>query len=131
MPHQTTITVRFTDLDPYNHVNHARYLSYFESARIEALDEMGFGMADLANNDLRIVLTEVSMRFLRPASLHDQLTITTWVKEVGRASSRWQQQAHCADLAVVELELKAAFTDHQGRPHRAPTGFAEAAQRFQ
>ena len=36
MAHETTIAVRFSELDPYGHVNHAVYLTYFEQARCEA-----------------------------------------------------------------------------------------------
>ena len=37
-PHVTAIKVRFTELDPYGHVNHAQYISYFEHGRTEARD---------------------------------------------------------------------------------------------
>ena len=40
----TTIKVRFHELDPYGHVNHGVYLNYFEAARIEVLDAVGFGL---------------------------------------------------------------------------------------
>ena len=36
--HRTTIRVRFYELDPYNHVNHSVYVSYFESARVEFVE---------------------------------------------------------------------------------------------
>ena len=34
--HETTIHVRWGELDPYRHVNHATYLSYLEHARVAA-----------------------------------------------------------------------------------------------
>ena len=43
--HRTTIRVRFYELDPYNHVNHSVYVSYFESARVELLAEAGYGVS--------------------------------------------------------------------------------------
>jgi YbgC/YbaW family acyl-CoA thioester hydrolase len=130
VPHATTITVRFADLDPYNHVNHARYLTYFESARIEMLDEMGFGMDQMQRQGYQIVLVDLTARFHSPATLHDRLVITTSVGEVRRVSSRWTQEAKRVDDLVASIDVTAAFTDLDGRPTRVPDGFAESARRF-
>ena len=96
------MTVRFGDLDPYNHVNHARYLTYFESARIELLEEIGFGMGVLEDLGVQIVLVEVS------------------------ATARWRQEAHRSEELIASADVRAAFTDLAGRPTRPPAGFAGA-----
>ncbi len=127
--HETTITVRFADLDPYDHVNHARYLTYFESARVEMLDSVGYGMLRMKREGFQIVLVEVSVRFHATASLHDRLTITTELLESGRASTRWRQQARVDEQLIAELEARAAFAGPDGRPIRPPTGFTEAIAR--
>ncbi len=128
MPHTTDIVVRFGDLDPYDHVNHARYFTYFESARIELLDEMGYGMDVMKRAGFQIVLVEVTASFVTPATLHDRLQVTTRVVDVKRATSLWRQEARRNGELVATLDVKAAFTDLDGRPTRAPHGFAEAAQ---
>lgn len=130
MSHVTTIKVRFGDLDPYDHVNHARYFTYFESARIEMLDEMGFGMDVMKRMGFQIVLVEVTAGFHRAAELHDVLQIETEVLEVKRATTRWRQIARRSGDVVTTLEVRAAFTDLDGRPSRPPEGFAPAADRF-
>lgn len=129
MAHTTTITVRFADLDPYDHVNHARYLTYFESARVEMLDSVGYGMVRMKQEGFQIVLVEVSVRFHATASLHDELTVSTALLEGGRASTRWRQDARLGGRLIAELEARAAFTDPEGRPIRPPVGFAEAVAR--
>lgn len=128
--HRTEMVVRFGDLDPYDHVNHARYFTYFESARVELLEEVGFGMDQMKRRGLQIVLVEVTARFHVPAVLHDRLTITTGVVEVARSTTRWRQEASRGDELVASLEVRAAFTDAGGRPIRVPEGFAEAASRY-
>lgn len=130
MPHTTTITVRFADLDPYDHVNHARYLTYFESARIEMLAEMGFGMDAMKRDGFQIVLVELTAGFHVPATLHDRLDITTTVGEIKRSTSHWTQEASRGGELVASLAVKAAFTDRHGRPIRAPEGLAEAASGY-
>ncbi len=130
MNHVTSIKVRFGDLDPYDHVNHARYLTYFESARIEMLDEIGFGMGRMKELGFQIVLVEITAGFHLAAGLHDLLTITTEVREVKRATTRWRQEARRSDQLVATLDVRAAFTDREGRPSRPPVGFVEAAGRY-
>jgi acyl-CoA thioester hydrolase len=130
MSHTSTIKVRFGDLDPYDHVNHARYLTYFESARIELLDEIGFGMDVMKRLGFQIVLVEITAGFHAAAGLHDVLAITTDVHEVRRATTRWRQEARRGDQLVATLDVRAAFTDLDGRPSRPPPGFAEAASRY-
>lgn len=130
MPHVTTIVVRFADLDPYDHVNHARYLTYFESARIEMLDEMGYGMAAMKRDGFQIVLVELTARFHAPATFHDRLEITTSVGEIRRSTTSWSQAARLGETPMASLDVKAAFTNREGRPIRAPEGFAAAAERF-
>lgn len=126
MAYESVVRARFSDLDPYNHVNHARYLSYFEMARVDLLDEMGFSMDHLAEMGLQIVLVEARVRYYAPARLGDTIGITTEVEEVRRASTRWRQTARVGSEPVATLEIKAAFTDAGGKPQRTPGGFSEA-----
>lgn len=125
--HRTTTVVRFADLDPWGHVNHARYLTYFESARIELLDAIGFGIMEMASTGRQIVLVELTARYHAASNLHDRLDITTRVESVERATTSWHQDAHCDGAPVASLDLRAAFIDLAGRPARPPQGFIDAA----
>lgn len=124
--HRARITVRFSDLDPWGHVNHARYLSYFESARIELLEQIGFGILVMGGIGRQIVLVELTAKYHAASNLHDVLEIATSVGNVRRATSHWHQEAHCDGAPVASLDIRAAFTDLQGRPARPPDGFAAA-----
>lgn len=122
----TEIRVRFYELDPYNHVNHTAYLGYFETARVEALAAAGFGLDVMKEQGFQIVLVEVTARFVKPATLHETLTITTEVVEIARSTSRWHQDMRRGDDLIATLDVRAAFTDLEGKPVRAPAGFVEA-----
>ncbi|HKX76525.1 MAG TPA: thioesterase family protein [Acidimicrobiia bacterium] len=120
------VRVRFYELDPYNHVNHTAYLGYFEAARVEALAAAGFGLDVMKEEGFQIVLVEVTARFVKPATLHDDLVIDTEVVEIARSTSRWRQEMRRGEDLIATLEVKAAFTDLDGRPVRAPAGFQQA-----
>ena len=57
--HSTSIVPRFGELDPYNHVNHAAYVAYFEAARCVALADIGMALPDLSDRGIQIVVTNL------------------------------------------------------------------------
>jgi acyl-CoA thioester hydrolase len=122
----TTIRVRFHELDPYGHVNHGIYLNYFEHARIERLDEVGFGLDRLRELGFALVVVEAHVKFLRPAVAGDVLTVDSEVVDVRPASSRWQQRLRRGDELLAMNQVRAAITDLSGRPTAAPAGLVEA-----
>lgn len=127
--HTTSLKVRFYELDPYNHVNHTNYFSYFETARIEYLTDMGWGMDVMKEQGTQIVVVDMQARFQAAALFGEKLTVYTWVAEVARVRSTWSQIITRGDDEVVaKLTITAAFTDLTGRPRRVPDEFAELAQ---
>lgn len=128
MPHTTNVQVRFYELDPYDHVNHAVYFSYFETARIEALASVGYDLTRLKEEGFHLVVSDVRARFHRPAVYGEILEITSSLVESKRVTSRWRQETRSGGELVAALELTGAITDGTGRPRRAPAGFLEAIE---
>lgn len=127
--HTTSLKVRFYELDPYDHVNHTNYFSYFETARIEYLTDLGWGLDVLKRDGFQLVVVEIAARFLAAARYGQELTIRTWVEEVGRVKSTWRQTMHRGeDEEVARITITAAFTDLDGRPRRIPPEFIEQVQ---
>lgn len=124
--HTTDVKVRFNELDTYGHVNHAIYLTYFETARIEALASIGCGLDRLQSDGFHLVVVDVHVRYARPATLGHVLTVETEVTEMGTASSRWRQRINRDGDLIASLELRGAFTNRDGRPHRIPDEYLEA-----
>ena len=114
------VRVRFHELDPNGHVNHGVYANYFETARIELLERLGFGPAVLAARGVHLVVVELRIRFRRPALAGDDLRIETTIAQVGRASSWWHQSLRRDDQVLAEAEVRSGATDGRGRPCRAP-----------
>lgn len=120
MPHVTDLKVRFSELDPYAHVNHAAYVTYFEVARTEALVDCGRALEDVAAKGIQFVVTEIEVKFKKPAVQGDVLEIDTWINEIGRASTRWSQRIRRGDEVLVTEELRVAIANDKGRPTRPP-----------
>ena len=62
------IKVRYSDLDAQWHVNHTRFLTYIEQARLEYLQHLGLfdGKSFL---DLRVIIADVHVLYIEPLVL--------------------------------------------------------------
>lgn len=120
MPHSTTLKVRFAEIDPYGHVNHAVYVSYFEVARTEALTDCGVAIQDMATRGYQLVVSRIDVRYKRPAVAGDTLTVETSIAKLKRASGTWRQRIMRGDEELVVAEVTAGVTDTNGRPTRPP-----------
>jgi acyl-CoA thioester hydrolase len=127
--HVTSVKVRFYELDPYDHVNHTNYFSYFETARIEYLTEMGWALDKLKSEGFQLVVVEIEARFMAAARYGQELTISTWVEDAGRVKSVWRQiMTRGEDEEIARIKVTAAFTDLDGRPRRIPPEFIAQMQ---
>ncbi|MCJ7725157.1 MAG: acyl-CoA thioesterase [Acidimicrobiia bacterium] len=126
--YETTIHVRWGELDPYHHVNHATYLSYLEHARVAALESIGWGMDRITETSHQVVVVRVDVRFRRPAEGGDELVVETSLAELRGASSIWRQRIVRGQDLILEADVTAACTDLGGRPARTPAPFQEALE---
>ena len=130
--HRTTITPRFGELDPYNHVNHAAYIAYFEAARCVALDDIDMSLSDLSDRGFQIVVTKLEVQFRQPATARDSLVVETQIQEMKRVSSNWRQQIlRESDRAVlVEAQITMGISDANGKPTRPPEDLNQSLSRL-
>lgn len=124
--HQTTIRVRWGELDPYNHVNHAVYSSYLEHARVETLEQVHSGMDPLTASGVRVVVVRSDVRFRAPATAGDVLVVTTGLREIGAATMIWRQVIDRDDVRIVEADIHTATIGEDGRPIRIPPALRAA-----
>lgn len=129
-PHTMQLRVRFYELDPYNHVNHSVYVQYFETARVELLDQVGFSLASMRRDGLSIVVSEINTKFIAAAEESDVLTIETEVLEFRRVTSKWRQRILRGDELIATQELRAAMITLGGKPTRFPPEMLEVMKPF-
>ena len=125
--HRSPLRVRFSELDPYAHVNHTVYLVYFEAGRVEAMLDVGVDLASLREEGWQLVVVDLHIRYRTPAVANEQLVVETELVELAGASTRWRQRVVRADGGEVlcEAELRIAVTDERGRPRRVPPALRE------
>lgn len=132
--HLTPLSVRFGELDPYSHVNHAVYVAWCEAGRSEALSDAGVSLESMATRGVQIVVTDLHVRYKRSAVAGDRVVVETWISELGGVRSTWTQRVvrNSADggepEVLIELEVRAGSTDANGRPLRFPPEIRAALQ---
>ena len=131
MAHRLDIDVRFYELDPYNHVNHAVYIQYFETARIALLADAGYTLQGMMDDGVLILVTHIDTRFLKPAEGGDHLVVETEVLGYTRVMTNWRQRLMRGDEMLVKQKLSAAVTNLDGRPLRFPRDMIEALRPYQ
>jgi acyl-CoA thioester hydrolase len=131
MAHRLDIDVRFYELDPYNHVNHAVYIQYFETARIAVLADAGYTLQGMMEDGVLILVTQIDTKFLKPAAGGDHLVVETEVLGYTRVMTNWRQRLMRGDEVLVDQKLSAAVTNLEGRPLRFPRAMIEALRPYQ
>lgn len=96
------IEVRYGDLDPQGHVNNAKYLTYFEQARVAYWIDMGFFSKDQSFMELGVILADVHLTYLEPVYFGQNIKVGVHVARLGNKSMTWEQN-------VMEVETGKEF----------------------
>jgi acyl-CoA thioester hydrolase len=127
------LRVYWEDTDAGGVVFYANYLKFFERARTEWLRSLGHEQERLRlASGAMFVVTETSLRYLRPARLDDLLVVSVDVKHAGRAQmtiaqQAWRRSAAGADELLTEGTIRIGCVDAGTfRPQRIPMTIAQA-----
>ena len=86
------IRVYYEDTDAAGVVYHSNYLKYMERARTEWLRKLGFSQEVLREETGNIiVVSEMDIKFVRPAKLDDMLEVNSVLIKVTGASFLFEQ----------------------------------------
>ncbi len=133
--HLYAVRVYYEDTDLSGITYHANYLRWFERARSDLLRLLGIDQrAAIESGEGAYALSEVNLKYLRPARLDDDVVIETRCTELGAASCRMHQIARRIGARngedLCEANLRVGFITLDGRPRRQPAAWRAAFQTF-
>lgn len=134
--HLYAVRVYYEDTDLSGITYHANYLRWFERARSDLLRLLGIDQRAAIESGAKggdggaYALSEVNLKYLRPAKLDDDVVIETRCTELGAASCRMHQIARRGDELLCEAHLRVGFITLDGRPRRQPAAWRAAFQTF-
>jgi acyl-CoA thioester hydrolase len=79
---KTNHRIRFSDLDPYNHMTTGQYATYYVDHRMEGLrDHIGWDLTALGTLPFMTWVRRMEIDYVRPARADQEITITSFVRE--------------------------------------------------
>jgi acyl-CoA thioester hydrolase len=85
------VEVRYGDLDPQGHLNNAKFLTYFEQARIQYWIQMGFFTKDQSFMEIGVIVADVHLTYLAPVYFGQVIKVGVRVAKLGNKSMTWEQ----------------------------------------
>lgn len=116
------VRVYYEDTDAAGVVYHSNYLKYMERARTEWLRAIGFSQQVLREGSGNIiVISELDMKFIRPAKLDDQLEVKSTLLKVTGASFLLDQIIERSQEKLCAARIKGVCLDALTfKPQRLP-----------
>ncbi|APX95468.1 acyl-CoA thioesterase [Natronorubrum daqingense] len=123
----TEVPVRFRDLDPHDHVNHAVYASYIEAARIDYIEEV----LGVRQQEAAFVIANLEIDYKRPVTLDDEPIVELAVTDLGKSSCTMEYEILTEDGVAATAETTIVNTDAgTGRPEPLPDDIVTRISEF-
>ncbi len=79
---KTSHRIRFSDLDPYNHMTTGQYATYYVDHRMEGLrDHVGWDLKALGTLPFMTWVRRMEIDYVKPVRADEEITITSFVRE--------------------------------------------------
>ena len=118
--HDLPIRVRYQETDGQGRLHHANYFTYFELGRTEMLRASGKTYREVEEQNILLVVAEISCRYFLPALYDDLLTLRTRVVSAKGARIEHAYQVLRGDELLADGRSVVACIDRTGRVRRLP-----------
>jgi acyl-CoA thioester hydrolase len=109
---ECTYRVYWEDTDAGGVVYYANYLKFMERARTEWLRALGVDQLQLrSERQLQFAVVSVSVDFLRPAILNDEVLVTAELDALGGATISFKQAIWRGEVKLIDANARVACLD--------------------
>ncbi len=126
--------VRYGDLDPQGHVNNAKYLSYFEQARIYYLVKLGLFSKDQSFMEVGVIIADIHITYHAPVHYSDPIKIGVRTVKIGNKSITTEQAVVHSDTGKIMASGKVVLVtfDYEGmKPIAVPEDWRNRISKFE
>lgn len=100
---ETTFYVRYAETDAMRVVHHANYIIYFEEGRSAYARERGSSYAEMEQNGIFLMVTEVGARYVKPSVYNQQLTVRCWIAEMRSRTVTFEYEIVDAETREIAM----------------------------
>ncbi len=127
---KTDIRVRYEETDKMGIVYHAKYLIWFEVARIDLLDQIGYPYVKLEEDGHFLPVLEVEANFRKPAKFDDFITIFVELSQPSILKMKICYKVKRGEELLATGKTKHAFVSSEGRPVRPPEKLVNLIEKY-
>lgn len=104
--------VYWEDTDAGGVVYYANYLSFMERCRTDWLRQLGVNQYELRRQrQLQFAVTNVTVKFLKPAVLDDEITVTAELARLRGATIEFRQGIWRNEVQLIDADVRVACLD--------------------
>jgi acyl-CoA thioester hydrolase len=111
------IEVRYGDLDPQGHLNNAKYLTFFEQARVRYMIHLGLYTQDQSFMKVGVIVADAHIAFLAPIHFGDDVKVGVRTSKLGNKSMTIEQNIvnNASDQEMAKGEVVTVTFDYQSK----------------
>ena len=110
--------VRYADLDPQGHLNNAKYLTYFEQARIRYFEELGLLGKDQSFMDIGFIVADIHIKYRAPVFLGAPIQIGVRTEAIGNKSITLRETVANAKTGELYADGIVVLVTYDYRAHK-------------
>ena len=128
------IEVRYGDLDPQGHLNNAKYLTYFETARINYFVQLGLFKPGQSFMDIGVIMAEARVTFHAAVQFGTPVKVGVRTSKLGNKSMTVEQNivnAETDEMLASGQVILVAFDYRTNKTLPIPREMREAISNFE
>lgn len=108
--------VNYYETDKQGVTHHSNYIRIMEEARIDAMEQMGFGYERMEEAGVFSPVMGVTCDYKRPTTFPDVIDVEISVAELSRLKARFAYKMTCNGKVVCMGTSLHCFLDRNGKP---------------
>ena len=128
------IEVRYGDLDPQGHLNNAKYLTYFEQARINYIQHLGLFSKGQSFSQIGIILANAHVFFKAAVQWGQQVRVGVRISRLGSKSMDMEYSmidGETGEELATGSTVLVAYDYRTGQSTPIPDEWRETIARFE
>ena len=123
--------VQYYETDKQGVTHHSNYIRIMEEARVDAMEQMGFGYERMEEAGVFSPVMGVTCDYKRPTTFPDLIEVEISVAELSRLKARFAYRMTCGGKVVCLGTSLHCFLDRNGHPVAIEEQFPEFHQELQ
>lgn len=128
------IEVRYGDLDPQGHLNNAKFVTFFEQARIQYFRYLGLFKQGQSFMDIGVILADVHIAYKKPVEWGTPVKVGVRTMKIGNKSMTVEQcvvHAETGEVFALGEVVMVAYDYYTAKSIPVPQEWRDAVRRLE